>query len=144
MKKASVFALLGCALVALVFATLYFNQNKVHRDPDCIHRYKKLFKEPELRVSILFGYKDARPQRYVGDRYERARLVQKVTRRCRGEDLCGFERSAEDASLFYKTLQLPWGGEKRVVLEIVDSSAGADDQANRNNPFQRWKNAKAR
>ncbi len=131
-------------LAALTYVHFKPTTDSLYRDPDCIHRYKQLFSEPELKVSVFFGYKDARPQRYVGDRYERARLVQKVTRKCGRDDLCGFERSPDDANLFYKNITLPWGSEKRVILEIADSSVAADDQANRNNPFQHFKSAKTR
>ncbi len=82
-----------------------------------------------LKVAVIFGYKDTRPARFVGDRYERALLIERVLK-------MGFIRSKSDSELFSK--------QKEVSLKILASSVGPDDQANRTNPFQSWQSAHVR
>jgi hypothetical protein len=98
--------------------------------------------EPEVRV--LFGYKDARPARFVGDRYERTALAEALTKPCAGERRdCGFARSAEDEELFSKDMRDASGKPRRIRLRLVASAAGADDEENRRDPFQAWKTRRA-
>lgn len=98
----------------------------------------------DLRIGIVFGYKDARPARFVGDRHERLALVQKVLSDCKpGESLCGFKRDPHDADLFAKSIALPEGKTLQVSLSVVHSSVGSDDSSNRSNPFQAWQSSYA-
>jgi hypothetical protein len=110
-------------------------------DRSCVPRYKKLYGDSELKISVFFGYKDSRPQRFVGDRYERSQLVQRVLRKCsKGvPQPCGFQRDPEDLNRFYREIKTPWGQVKSVILTVMDSSLSADDQYNRRASLQEWK-----
>lgn len=137
--------LIGCVLAASFFYWQQKNQVSFHLDPACRARYKKLYAEEELKVTVVFGYKDARPQRFVGDRYERAALVLRALTACTAPQggFCGFARDPEDGHVFLKTIPTPWGP-KSVRLQIMDSSVGPDDQDNRQNPFQEWKSQRTK
>ena len=57
---------------------------------------------------MVFGYKDSRPARFVGDRHERLALIQRLTSECSGsQQACGFERSPENSDLFIKSIMGP-------------------------------------
>ncbi len=113
--------------------------------PSCQKAYLDLFKNSEADIRVVFGYKDARPARFVADRYEKMIFVQRAIQDCqKGEQLCEFVRDPFDMNLFSKKITGPDGHPKRVRLHIVDSSAGPDDEENRRNPFQKWKSAVAR
>jgi len=112
-------------------------------DGACEQAYLDLFRASQagdpIRVKIVFGYKDARPARFVADRYERMLLVQRLLAQCNREDAaCAFDRDPDDAELFTKTIFGPDGKKRRVELQVIASSAGPDDVENRANPFQRW------
>src|SRR4051812_11465617 len=63
----------------------------------CRRRYLSFYEKPEIDVKIVFGYKDARPARFVADRYERAVFIQRLVRECKGENFaCGFRRGEAD------------------------------------------------
>lgn len=93
--------------------------------------------ERRLEVRVVFGYKDARPARFVADRYEQMLFVQGITRPCTepGRADCGFTREGER---WIKTI---YGGARklRVRLQVLASSAGADDAENRRDPYQAWR-----
>jgi hypothetical protein len=98
--------------------------------------------EPEIHV--LFGYKDARPARFVGDRYERTSMAEALTKPCVGERRdCGFVRSAEDEELFSKEMRDAHGKSRWIRLRLAGSAASADDEENRRDPFQAWKTRRA-
>lgn len=114
-------------------------------DPKCRAAYENFFGADPLKILVAFGYKDARPARFVGDRYERALFVQRVLAPCEpGEHACGFERGEEDADLFTKRIVGADGRKKSVELRIVHSSVGPDDQENRIDPHQLWRSDYAR
>ena len=115
--------------------------------PECRSKLEKVYTGDELKIAVLFGYKDARPARFVGDRYERLLFIDSLMSPCKslsGRGLCGFKRDEKDPELFTKTGVSPFGRDMPVSLRVIDSSAGPDDQANRRNPFQRWKSERAR
>lgn len=95
---------------------------------------------PELKIHVAFGYKDARPARFVGDRYEKLLLAQKLQQACGSGEThaCGFTRDPEDANIFHKTLSFENKPPLTVELRMTASSAGADDEQNRINPYQRY------
>ncbi len=98
-----------------------------------------LYSKSTIRVRMVFGYKDARPARFVGDRHERLAFIERVTSACEKSSLsCGFIRSRENADLFMKKISIR-GKARKVLLWVVNSSVGTDDQENRADPFQRWK-----
>ena len=90
------------------------------------------YQKDQIDVRVVFGYKDSRPARFVGDRYERAYFVQEILK-------MGFSRAREDDDLFTLELQGPDGREKTILLRLVSSSTGPDDDENKKDPFQRWK-----
>lgn len=113
--------------------------------PECRAAYEKMYDEPELDLRVVFGYKDARPARFVADRYEHLNFVQKILARCEGEDrACGFVRSDLEADLFLREVPGPDGKPRMVRLRIVHASVGPDDAKNRKNPFQAWRSRYAR
>ena len=94
----------------------------------CYRAYDKLFRSPTIRIRIAFGYKDSRPSRFVGDRYERLMLVHYLISPCvSGQWACGFARDRNDADLFTK---------EGVELRVTSSSVGPDDELNRKDPLQ--------
>ena len=116
-------------------------------DERCLARYERIFALDELRFTVAFGYKDARPARFVGDRYEKAPLVQRLLKTCpkeAPEGACGFARSLLDANLLEREVFAPDNQKRKLVLEIIHASAGPDDQENRENPFQKWLSENAR
>ena len=115
-------------------------------DPICKEAYDRLFSKPKVDVRVVFGYKDARPARFVGDRHERLAFVQKITAKCQGpnDNACGFVRSGHNADLFEKTIRTPSGQKVTVELRVAHSSVGSDDASNRIDPFQNWQSVYAR
>ena len=53
------------------------------RTSSCRKAYDRFFAGPSVDVRVVFGYKDARPARFVADRYERLLLLSRLLRRCR-------------------------------------------------------------
>jgi hypothetical protein len=102
----------------------------------CTRTYAHFFDKDVLDFRIVFGYKDARPARFVGDRYERAYFVEKLKK-------FGFHRIESDERLFrYEFTGLD--GKKKTINLLVDaSSVGPDDEQNRNDPYQKVKSEKA-
>lgn len=114
--------------------------------PQCSAMEKKLYSSETVKIRMIFGYKDARPARFVGDRHERLAFIQDILQPCRSKDSvgglvaderCGFTRSKDNADLFMKSID--HRKTKRILLWVVNSSVGTDDQENRDDPFQRWK-----
>ena len=109
-----------------------------------------------LKVRVVFGYKDTRPARFVGDRHERLAFIQRILKPCATGADCGFTRSPKNADLFTKTIpnrsglnfahsktgmsvRADSGSSVKVSLWVVHSSEGSDDQANRSDPMQEWR-----
>lgn len=115
-------------------------------DQVCRESYQKLYRKGVLSVRVAFGYKDARPARFVGDRHERLAFVQRLLSPCSSDEAsgaCGFRRDSANADLFLKDLPAVAGvspkSQARVL--VVNSSVGSDDALNRKDPFQRWKSS---
>jgi hypothetical protein len=105
----------------------------------CSTLQKALYSKPTLEIRMVFGYKDARPARFVGDRHERLAFIEHITAPCGAdEQACGFIRSRENADLFTKTVTIA-DQLKTVRLMVVNSSVGTDDEENQSDPFQAWK-----
>jgi hypothetical protein len=106
---------------------------------DCESVLNRVFRRPVVDVRIVFGYKDARPARFVGDRYERLALLATLLGHCQGDRFdCGFHRSRSDADLLIKKV---WGPDRRIYrveVRLVNSSVGPDDDENRTDSWQRW------
>jgi hypothetical protein len=93
-----------------------------------------------LEVVIVFGYKDARPVRFVSDRYERNYLVAQLLKPCQqGREDCGFQRGQSDGELFIKSFTDATDCRHQVQMKIVSSSVGPDDEVNRKDPLQVWR-----
>lgn len=107
----------------------------------CRRAYSGFYEKEEIDVRVVFGYKDARPARFVADRYERAIFVERILTECRSNEgaACSFRRVRDDADLFLREIRGPDGEPRRIRLRVVQSSAGADDEENRRDPFQNWR-----
>lgn len=120
-------------------------KKKDSRPQACVAAYQEVFNKPIVNISVVFGYKDTRPARFVGDRHERLAFVQKILRPCtKTSEACGFERSPKNSDLFFKKIK---GLSKKpitVQLKVVHSATGSDDQGNRNDPFQSWQSEYAK
>jgi hypothetical protein len=102
-----------------------------------------------LDVRMVFGYKDARPARFVTDRYEQELFSQQILRPCTGRRQdCGFKRkdskSLDGEEVFERTIESSDGVKRLVLLSVIHSSVGPDDLSNRTDPFQKWQSEKAR
>jgi hypothetical protein len=108
--------------------------------PQCAAMEKSLYARDTLKVRMVFGYKDARPARFVGDRHERLAFIEKIMAPCASDSdtRCGFVRSHDNADLFLKKVTVRKKSH-RILVWVVNSSVGTDDQENRNDPFQKWK-----
>lgn len=105
----------------------------------CFSLYQEEISDGSMDIRIIFGYKDARPARFVGDRHERLAFVQEILKNCGGKNQsCGFQRDPDDADLFYKSIRGPKGKEIQVRLFVVHSSVDSDDLFNQKNPHQSW------
>ncbi|MEO0337466.1 MAG: hypothetical protein AAF202_13815, partial [Pseudomonadota bacterium] len=94
----------------------------------------------ENDIRILFGYKDARPCRFVGDRHERLAIVQHLLEPCKDIDrqTCGFKRHSRDANLLLKKVEVEHQQQPiKIHLRVVHSAVSTDDEENRANPFQK-------
>ena len=93
----------------------------------------------KIQVRVAFGYKDARPARFVGDRYERLSLIQSLLKECESVDdqACGFEREKENANIFSKTVKTVYDEKLPITIKVTASAAGPDDEDNRRNPYQK-------
>lgn len=131
---ASLFSFCVCSYFFVNLVNSENSQKNQHTDP--ILELKHV--PPALKFLIAFGYKDARPARFVGDRYERMSLVETLLKPCASQEtqVCGFQRHQSDADMFEKTI-LPAPHEKKVIVRIVASSLGPDDEENRKNPYQK-------
>lgn len=111
----------------------------------CRVDYRRFFRLHQVDIRIVFGYQDARPARFVGDRYERAALIEHLTQPCSGGyQACGFIRDWDSAVLLSREITGPDGNPVRVMLHVADSSWSPDDDLNRGSPDQRIKTARAR
>ena len=91
---------------------------------------------PPRTLVVSFGYKDARPARFVADRYERLVWIGRIETPCRwgNRQDCGYGIDPNDPEVWRRG---------NVRIEIYDASAGPDDVANRTDPYQAWKSARA-
>lgn len=106
----------------------------------CRKAYTEFYRNSAVDLRVVYGYKDARPARFVADRYERLIFVQKLLEKCTPESYaCGFRRASKDADLFLKEILGPDGIPREVFLRVIQSSSGPDDVENRKDPFQKWK-----
>lgn len=103
----------------------------------CRDAYVRAFAGPSFEIRVVFGYKDARPARFVADRYERMLLVDRLVAPCGiGGGLCGFQRDAKDMDLFTKSAPGPDAAPREFRIRVVAPSVGADDVENRKDPLQ--------
>ncbi len=117
----SEFAILFLAFFVLVCPT---------PESPCAVRYLSLHEGKETEIRIVFGYKDARPARFVADRYERISFSERLGG-------MGFQRDPEDADLYVLENNHHWR------VRLVHSSVGPDDESNRKDSFQLWQSAYA-
>lgn len=98
----------------------------------------KITRDLPQQVRVAFGYKDARPARFVADRYERLYLIQSLVKPCEtNQDLiCDFKRDKNDLNIFTKRIRTSEGESPLLRLYITASAAGPDDDDNRLNPYQ--------
>lgn len=109
------------------------------KDLACQAPYQRIFAKGSATIRVVFGYKDTRPSRFVGDRHERLAFVQRILARCKGLDqACGFTRVEDQADVFTKTIPGPSDKPVQIELVVTNSSVGSDDASNRENPMQKW------
>jgi hypothetical protein len=144
--------LIFCAEIAntqtadLLFKRLYLNFSKPPKisNPQCYKKYSELFNKDSVDIRIIFGYKDARPARFVADRYERLTLINSLLARCNPNRFdCDFVRSRDDGDLLIKYIKGLDNKIHKIELRLVSSSVSPDDEANQKDPFQKWKSNKA-
>ena len=112
---------------------------------ECQKSYERFFAKYTIDIRIIFGYKDTRPARFVGDRYERIALVEALQKPCFSNRFdCGFWRSRTDADLLEKEILGPNQRKHRIEIRITSSAAGPDDQENTHDPLQTWKSNEAK
>lgn len=141
------FSLLGCFFLAFQTSlTEWFLPAPLPiSDPSCRRFYDHLFAAKIVDIRIVFGYKDARPAPFVGDRYERIDLLMDLVKPCRdGRQDCGFERDLENSDLLFKKIKTDRRQIKKVQLRLIASSVSPDDRKNRLDPFQKWQSKVAR
>ncbi|MCM2282848.1 MAG: hypothetical protein NDI61_13495 [Bdellovibrionaceae bacterium] len=110
----------------------------VVRSEECDRFYRALYRKPVINIRVVFGYKDTRPGRFVGDRHERLAFVQRILKPCVNGQACGFTRGPQNTDLFIKMLPQPNGKRTRIQLWVAHSAVGSDDIENRRDPFQNW------
>lgn len=131
-RKRIVFTFVFLVVGALSF---YFWPPK----PECNKAYSLLSKDGAISIAIAFGYKDSRPTRFVGDRYERAVFVDLISRPCTGwEVVCDFKMENRNPEFYSKKMTWYDGKERIVQIQVLASSIGPDDDWNRKNPLQKW------
>lgn len=93
-----------------------------------------LSQQDSFDIYVVFGYKDARPSRFVGDRHERLAFILSLLEPCPSSKIhtCGFTRSEKYPDVLYKKTK-----EKSLRIIVTHSAVSTDDQNNRNNPYQR-------
>lgn len=146
-KSRRVYAVVAAVLLVAVGAGFGWRWHKAHEFPPpafeddaCRQTYLGFYRKPEVDVKVVFGYKDARPARFVADRYERMIFIQRLTQKCTKKNFaCDFVRSKTDADLLTRRLNGPDGKPRTIFLRAVPSSAGPDDEENRIDPFQKWR-----
>lgn len=111
----------------------------IKRDPACRKPYRALTQDGALVITVAFGYKDSRPTRFVGDRYERAVFSDTLLRTCENDEVvCGFTPDPSNAEFFAKRIMWWDGKERKVQIQLLSSSVGPDDEWNRNSSLQKW------
>lgn len=119
--------------------------HQARRSSRCYQAFSKFYNEETIIISVIFGYKDARPARFVGDRYERMMFLSALLAPCSaGETACGFSRRDDDTEILEKTLRGLGQQTHLIRVFVVGSSAGPDDNANRKDPFQDWMSLRAK
>lgn len=105
----------------------------------CRKPYEALTKDGALSIVVAFGYKDSRPLRFVGDRYERAQFVDLIVRPCPAfEVVCGFEQESGNPEFFSKKITWYDHKERIIQIQVLASSVGPDDDYNRESRLQKW------
>ncbi len=100
--------------------------------------------EQALNIQVFFGYKDARPARFVADRYESEVFVHLLMSDCnQGRNDCEFKKILDPVDpgteILQKKIISKQGIRKVINLKVFSSSVTADDVENRRNLFQNWK-----
>lgn len=92
----------------------------------------------KIDIRVAFGYKDARPARFVGDRYERIYFLEQLLKPCTTphHHACGFQRSPDDGDLLLKEIKHSLLSKTVIQVRVSGSSVGLDDDSNRKNPLQ--------
>ena len=126
-------------LLFLPLGCLTPSASKVVREDSCLQAYARFYRDPVIDIRVLFGYKDTRPLRFVGDRYERNTFVEQLTGPClESETACAFSRSADDGDRFEKKIVIYDGTTRTVQISVSHSSVGPDDDENLKDSYQKW------
>lgn len=103
-------------------------------------KYNDIYRQKEIQVAVLFGYKDGRPARYVGDRYERAYFIDRLLK-------LGFtqaDSNLTEDTFIYEASRGTFQPSQKLVFHVTHSSVSPDDVENRSDPFQKWRSEYAR
>jgi len=113
---------------------------KAGESPFILRESSRALQSHDLRIA--FGYKDARPARFVGDRYERVYLLEQLIKPCGAKSIdqyvCGFERDLWDGDLLVKKVMGSLSQPTQLFyLRLTSASVSPDDIDNRKNPYQK-------
>ena len=109
----------------------------------CLRRYRKVYGDSLLNISIGFGYFDhGHPSHIVHDVAMRAAFVEALlTTPCPPNlSACGFRRDPDDADKLYKEVINPWGRTHRVELALTSGALSSNNEQN-TNPYNRQRQA---
>lgn len=126
-------------VVTLIILGGFYISQKSRRPSECAKSYDEMTKDGVLNITVVFGYKDARPARFVSDRYERAYFTDVLLRPCTGDEvICGFSNELANPEFFARQVYLANGKKGVLQVQVLASSVGPDDEVNRKNPTQQW------
>lgn len=97
----------------------------------CLERYRNLFKDGTLNITIGFGYSDAVPKKTVFDWYMVNGFRRVLTEPCRqGLNACEFKVSKNDPNKLFKMIEDPDGIRRRVEISVLRGSLTGIHQNN--------------
>jgi len=117
-------------LVLIIFATVSIRAIAAEDSSGgCQQAYARLYAKPEIKMSLFIGYLDEGD--LTQDGMVKADLVDGLVRPCSGgHQFCGFTRDPDNADFFYKNIKGPDGNERRVRLQVTNSSISSETGRN--------------
>lgn len=116
-----------------LFVVLFFLLSEIafsQQTESCKKSYDKIYADGEFTMSLFLGYAEGSSD-YVTDGTDKAVFAERLTRPCLGqEQLCGFNRHADDADIFTKTIVRANGKKEKVTFRISNSSYSSSHKDN--------------